>query len=438
MKRMLKAIAVILQGGFETAFLLSVMLVCLRHAGKIRLWRFALWGSGLAAALSLYTVYGMKLSGPRKESLIGWTMALSFVLELLFLLWITRELLRRRRAESGDGKPSGQGRTAGAERVFLFAAAVLLVFLPLMNVAQFPDNIFIQTYSVVNTELILKFTGGLLGVALCGLFGLGLVKNSHRLAPAAVVTGAWFAFVALFGKQLITVVQILFARGVFPLTPLALKILIPLINHLDEYLFVLLGAAAVWLALIARSFLRRKEKLQPRWNPAVQRKFKAGLRREKRWMASVAALMLIISAVLGVQTALAGRTVELSPAQPVTPDHQHHVVIPAAEVNDRNLHRFGYTAKDGTVVRFIIIRKSETAYGIGFDACRICGSTGYYQKNGKVICRKCDVIMNIATIGFEGGCNPIPLPYRMEGGNIVIAAADLDQEIATFQQESVF
>jgi uncharacterized membrane protein len=239
-------------------------------------------------------------------------------------------------------------------------------------------------------------------------------------------------------NQLFTVVQILFARGVFPLTPLAMKILIPIINNMDKYLYVLLSATLLWTVMILWNFVKKKEVMNGEWNAAVQRKFKARRRNSKRWMASIASMMVVIPVLLGVEAVFANRTIELSPAEPVTPDADHQIVIPSTEVNDHNLHRYGYTAADGTLVRFIIIRKSETMYGVGFDACKICGSSGYYQKNGKIICRKCDVVMNIPTIGFEGGCNPIPLAYRMDKGNLVIASSDLEKETDTFHQEDMF
>ena len=33
--------------------------------------------------------------------------------------------------------------------------------------------------------------------------------------------------------------------------------------------------------------------------------------------------------------------------------------------------------------------------------------------------------MNINTIGFKGGCNPIPLAYEMEEGNLSFQISDL-------------
>jgi uncharacterized membrane protein len=40
--------------------------------------------------------------------------------------------------------------------------------------------------------------------------------------------------------------------------------------------------------------------------------------------------------------------------------------------------------------------------------------------------------MNVATIGFKGGCNPIPLEFEVEGGNLVIQAADLEAAESIF------
>ncbi len=95
-------------------------------------------------------------------------------------------------------------------------------------------------------------------------------------------------------------------------------------------------------------------------------------------------------------------------------------------VNDFHLHRFEWQTPNGVNVRWIVVRKPNSAsYGVGLDACEVCGNAGYYERNGLVVCRRCDVVMNTNTIGFKGGCNPIPLPYEVEGGNLVFAMSDL-------------
>lgn len=100
--------------------------------------------------------------------------------------------------------------------------------------------------------------------------------------------------------------------------------------------------------------------------------------------------------------------------------------IPFKQVSDGHLHRFEYKASDGTIMRFIVIKKHGGAFGLGLDACDICGPTGYYEKDGKIICIRCGVALNVATIGFKGGCNPIPFPFTVHNGVITIQAHDLD------------
>ena len=52
---------------------------------------------------------------------------------------------------------------------------------------------------------------------------------------------------------------------------------------------------------------------------------------------------------------------------------------------DGYLHRFGYTTEKRKTIKFIVIKKpNSSAYGIGLDACDICGETGYYEREGQV------------------------------------------------------
>jgi uncharacterized membrane protein len=62
---------------------------------------------------------------------------------------------------------------------------------------------------------------------------------------------------------------------------------------------------------------------------------------------------------------------------------------------------------------------------VAFDACEICGNQGYYQKGPNVICKNCASAINIPTIGQTGGCNPRPLPSRVDGDQLVIPADKL-------------
>lgn len=90
------------------------------------------------------------------------------------------------------------------------------------------------------------------------------------------------------------------------------------------------------------------------------------------------------------------------------------------------------TPSTGIEVRFIVIQKAGSSFGVGLDACEICGPTGYYEKDGKVICKLCEVAMNIATIGFKGGCNPIPIDYEVSNGTLSVPIAQLEAAASVF------
>ena len=101
-------------------------------------------------------------------------------------------------------------------------------------------------------------------------------------------------------------------------------------------------------------------------------------------------------------------------------------------VSDGHLHRFGYKTANGVEVRFLVVRKNEVAFGVGLDACEICGDAGYYEDKGKIICSKCDVMMNVQTIGFPGGCNPIPIKYEVEDTRLKFFAEELESHEKVF------
>lgn len=47
--------------------------------------------------------------------------------------------------------------------------------------------------------------------------------------------------------------------------------------------------------------------------------------------------------------------------------------------------------KDGHDIRFIVVKKpNSTVYGVGLDACQICGVAGYYAKRkNDIVCKRC-------------------------------------------------
>lgn len=225
-------------------------------------------------------------------------------------------------------------------------------------------------------------------------------------------------------KYLIQVVQnSLTTAGLFEFIKIA-------VNYNDYFLYGIMAATILLPALLWIKSLHPKETFA---NPAQHRKIRAASRRQRRWCAVVlAGYVLAVLSMTALKT-YAEREVVLSPAEPMNIVGSE-IVIPLENVNDGHLHRFVYTASNGTEVRFIIIKKNANSYGVGLDACDICGPTGYYERGDhEVVCKLCDVVMNISTIGFKGGCNPVPLAYTISGGNMVIQTQNLENEKKRFE-----
>ncbi len=160
---------------------------------------------------------------------------------------------------------------------------------------------------------------------------------------------------------------------------------------------------------------------------AARRKERWRLRNCRRWSVTAVILSAFMFLTVSALHAYVNRPIVLTPPQPYQ-EEGSKIVIPLSDVDDGNLHRFSYSFEQHDI-RFLVVRKPQgNAYGIGLDACDICGVAGYYERNHEVICKRCDVVMNKATIGFKGGCNPVPFPYEIKDAKIYIDKADLQAE----------
>ena len=183
---------------------------------------------------------------------------------------------------------------------------------------------------------------------------------------------------------------------------------------------------AALAALTALLFLLENTRVTEPYEHAAQlRKLRAGNRKRRRLAIATLVMVLLFVLTLTVVKAYDTREVVLSAPETYTVDGDR-ILVSAENVNDGHLHRFEYTTERNVTIRWIVVKKPNSAtYGVGFDACEVCGSAGYYERGSQVVCKRCDVVMNINTIGFKGGCNPIPLAYEVGDGNLVFKLEDL-------------
>lgn len=347
----------------------------------------------------------------------------------------------------GPGEPGGKADVPKLVILFAFTAFMALrIFYMLPDVINYPANFGISAENLVSTDFAFRITGWLLGVVVVVVAGVAVSKAfkalDHRMMGLA--TGVVIGIICLV--QTVSLCQILIARRIIKAGTDLYKTMFAVTtwtsnNALIFTLLILAVFAALAIYVIVLS-LRDDE---PYANPAEHRKNKAKWRNRRRWAICVLVCIVLATVTVTVVKDYANRGPQLSPSEECEV-HDGNVYVSLEQVEDGHLHRFTYeteagvqlengkTTDGGVGVRFIVIKKpGSSAYGVGLDACEICGQTGYYERDGQVVCKLCDVVMNINTIGFKGGCNPIPVDYTIADGYIILPTDGLAKYEKTFK-----
>ncbi|RFD76524.1 hypothetical protein AXE75_04335 [Gardnerella vaginalis] len=272
------------------------------------------------------------------------------------------------------------------------------------------------------SDMLLRALGFILGAAAAICISLMVRSLRTTASIGAFRIAIILSIIILLIQHLTSLLQIMQGSILLYIDDFSFSILVWLINNaplmIMAQICVFLIPAFASLVIGFKTPVVGENSAQIRAKRAFKRKS-----RRSALAALMAAIVVILTLTVGVSVMNIKPT--LTPPEPYEL-HDGVATINFVQISDGHLHRFQYKAKDGTVMRFIIIKKNGGAYGVGLDACENCGDAGYYEKDGKIICRKCDVAINLATIGFKGGCNPIPFPYKAGGGKITIHTADLD------------
>ncbi len=289
------------------------------------------------------------------------------------------------------------------------------------------DGIVPMTASLFDTDSLLRLAGYVLGTILVIVAAWGYVISARRVPWYVRTSITTIVFVAMVLPRALLLYQQFATRGVVPRSKLVF----------DAVLWIQQNEAATQLALavlvgipgIIALWTRPRNKPE---NPAQARIQKADMisRREFVGLSVVGSAVFVAALTLGKR--IVDHVPELSPIEPSVVEGDW-VTVSRELVADGHRHRFADRATDGTDGRFLAIKQNQVAYGTGLDACEICGNSGYYEDKGKVICRECDVMMNIQTIGFPGGCNPIPIQHEVTDTQLKFSAAELEGHAQVFR-----
>lgn len=276
------------------------------------------------------------------------------------------------------------------------------------------------------TQSLLRLGGFLLGLLTIFLIALSVQKVYFRLKPClAKVFALAIFFVGSMDFFLRGVSALARLRLLKSSNPFVFNVMI-LEDKSTTYITILFAIVAIIFSFLL--FKDSRKVVGTFKNNALLRLEKARLKNNKHWLSSLAFFSILSVFAITVIHSHITKPVALTPPQPYQ-EEGNMIVIPLTDVEDGHLHRFSYTATGGNNVRFIVVKKPKGgSYGIGLDACDICGLAGYYERNDEVVCKRCDVVMNKSTIGFKGGCNPVPFEYEIKDKKIYIDKATLEKE----------
>ena len=278
------------------------------------------------------------------------------------------------------------------------------------------DSFVYYGESAVSTIVLFRVIGFVLAIIMLLLSLFVIYRTGMKLESSKLKGILIFSMLVRGITQLNVIVSRLYSLKVIPKNSTVFVITAYITNNARIFDFALMAVLIIVPVILWLQNIKITESYR---NNAEFRKIVYNMRRRRHLAQFFLFVMIINILSLSVIKTYANREVPLSAPEDYKLENGH-IEITLNSVSDGHLHRYVYEARDGKKVRFIVVQKSQGSYGVGLDACEICGPSGYFERNKEVVCKLCDVVMNKGTIGFKGGCNPIPFEYKVHDQKIKI------------------
>jgi len=425
---MFQSLVVSLREGVEAALIVGIVLGYLRKTGRESWGRFVYWGVLGAAAASLLAAYFVHRRQVSEDAYEGWLMLTGsiFVASMVIWMWWTGNRMK----QEIEGKLSSLSADRAAWGVFLF------VFLMVLR-EGIETVLFLAAVSLRTTELA-NLLGASAGLVLAIALGVAFFKGTLRVNLRKFFSVTTLVLLVVALQLFIAGVHELSESGVLASSSREMALVGPLVNN-DVFFFVVIIALCVFLLVAQRVQARAGSPQELAKLPAPERrKSIAAQRRDRFWKITAAGAGLASILLMSAQF------VYSRVAQAVAPPERLEVSngelrLPVARLADHRLHHFIVSpetpsgrAVEGGDLRLIAILDSSDSVRVGLDACRICGTQGYYQDGKNVICRNCAAAIYIPGIGMAGGCNPVHIDYHVDGQTVVLTESALEGGVRTF------
>ncbi len=415
---MIETLIITLREGLEAAIIVSIIVTFLQQQNRRDLLP-AVW-TGLISALVLGVVgvFAIPVLLARlhmnEEAYEGLLYIGGSVLVASFLVW----LYRHRGWASGVRQRAQTTLSHRWARVGFFLLTFIMVFREAVE-----TMLFIGAISLTSTWL-LQWLGFLMGASLAVLFGLAMVRGSRWVPIQRIFRLSLIVLVVLLFQFVVAGLHELIEAEWIPGGPVEMAIIGPVVNNHMVVFAVILGIILVW-AIFSRS--PESQGAEASNTRAARRLLLAEVRTFRRWRLGLIVLAtLSAGALLGFY--LYQRPPAMARAQTLVPQSSE-VRIPVTSIPLRKV--VYYEVEAGTTsYRLLLLQPKTGDYRVTLDACTLCGPKGYYQKGDKVICRHCGAPLIPETVGQPGGCNPVPIQFKLDGETIRVSVRDIEEAFA--------
>src|ERR1700731_3717410 len=363
---MLSSLLVALREGVEAALVVGIVLVYLNRTGRRALKNYVWGGVVLASAASIAAAALLQRWRVSQDGFEGLLMLVAAGLVVTMIVWMNRVArhLKREIEERLETYAQRSTRAAGwGVGAFVF----------LMVVREGAELVLILRAVELSTAGVQVWIGTALGIAIAVSVGVFFFEGTLRI-PLHRFFAATSAILMVVAFQLfLTGVHELSEAMWIPSSKTEMSTIGPIVRNEVFFFIVILGAAA--LVVLREWFGARRPATDETINSAERRMREWEFRRQRRWSFAAAILCLLVVLTLAGEFVYARTTAAPIPAtRLVARDNQ--VRIPLSELTDSSLH-FYTVEVNGTVIRFLVIHKSNGDYGTALDACQICGGAGY-------------------------------------------------------------
>ncbi|MCL4473344.1 MAG: Fe-S-containing protein [Actinobacteria bacterium] len=425
LSNILEATVIAIREGIEATLVVGIVLAYLQQAGRPELRRFVWLGVCIAVMASVAAAFSFQIIGVDADNDLteGITMLTAGLMVGTLVVWMFRQgkSPKREIEDKLDRLTSGKSVTLGS------AIGMLLFVFFMVGREGIETVLFLLALGgTVVSNPAYNLIGGILGIGLAIVFGVLLFKGCLRINLSTFFRVTSIVLLILVVKLLIGAVHGFSEAGLFTLNGTLMSIIGWVVKDSTSafILMLLIGLPAL---MVLKEAVKVKPVLTRDDSKAEHRKRIAKANSARRWGIGAGGVGLAIVVALATATVVVAASRYDPDPQPKS-EVQNNLEIPIADLADNMIHKYSYTLPDGNGdVRILVVYAGDN-YMAAYDACQVCPSMGFMQQGNQLICKNCNAPVDMSTLPYGGGCNPIPLPLALTGQTLTISLDDMLSE----------